>query len=179
MDELLNHVHELIRLQKGDLGRLEHIKNTLENNRTLYTSDIQYVEGLVQKHLLSTNESQPDLENTSQVRVNNVSETVFCWKCGSALQADQNFCPKCGVSKTQKSEQRSGHKLSKSSDNFTTSLYVGFLGAVVLFFGIIIMVWSLTLPMILAGQYMILGILVLVIGGVIVFGARRIRTKNV
>lgn len=105
MDELLNHVYELIRLGKGDLGRLEHIKNTLENKRTMYASDRQYVEGLIQKHLLSTNENQPDLTNPSKIPTNNVSEMAYCWKCGSALQTDQNFCPKCGASKTTSAER--------------------------------------------------------------------------
>lgn len=109
---MLNHVNELIRLQKGDLDRLEHIKNTLENKRTMYASDKQYVEDLISKYLPPSVESQPDQENPTKIH-SSVSETTFCWKCGSPLQTNQNFCPKCGASKTQSPERIESHAESE------------------------------------------------------------------
>jgi hypothetical protein len=48
---MLEHVNKLLEMKVGDIGRLEHIKNTLENNKTLYTSDKKYVEDLTSKYL--------------------------------------------------------------------------------------------------------------------------------
>jgi hypothetical protein len=45
LDELANHVNELIRLGKGDLGRLTHIKDTT-TKQDLYESDKEYLEKL-------------------------------------------------------------------------------------------------------------------------------------
>lgn len=50
MNDLLETVNLLINKQIGDLARLEHIKRTLEQNKTLFTSDREYVDSLVKHH---------------------------------------------------------------------------------------------------------------------------------
>ncbi len=47
MGSLLNDVNTLITKKVGDLSRLEHIKETLENNKQLYNSDRNYIDGLI------------------------------------------------------------------------------------------------------------------------------------
>ena len=44
MSRLLEYVNELLNQNQGDSGRLQHIKKTLEENKTLYVSDIDYVQ---------------------------------------------------------------------------------------------------------------------------------------
>lgn len=105
---MINNVNELIRLGKGDLGRLGHIKNTLESNRALYTSDKKYVEELVSKYMSSKNQPDPKEpleEKYDENRISDTSEVIFCWKCGASSQSNQNFCSKCGASKTSEIER--------------------------------------------------------------------------
>ena len=51
MTSLLDNVIQLLNLGVGDLGRLEHIKNSLEENKTLYSSDRMYLEKLIEQHI--------------------------------------------------------------------------------------------------------------------------------
>ncbi len=53
MGSLLNDVNTLIAKRVGDLPRLEHIKETIENNKKLYNSDQNYLNELIEKHLFS------------------------------------------------------------------------------------------------------------------------------
>ena len=70
MTSQLDDVNELIRMKKGDLYRLEHIKTTLENRKILYISDRKYLEGLTKTYL---NSSIPR-ENLSKLNKNDYSE---------------------------------------------------------------------------------------------------------
>ena len=51
MNSLLDDVNELLRLRQGDLGRLEHIKATLESRNVLYISDTKYLRELTREYL--------------------------------------------------------------------------------------------------------------------------------
>ena len=53
MTGLLDDVNALISKGVGDPSRLEHIKQTIENNKELYSSDRNYVYDLIKNHLLS------------------------------------------------------------------------------------------------------------------------------
>ena len=46
---LLDDVSRLLSEHIRDTVRLEHIKNTIENNKTLYNSDRQYLDDLLAK----------------------------------------------------------------------------------------------------------------------------------
>ena len=50
-DRLLEDVNELIRLGHGDQDRLAHIKKSLENDKSLFKSDLDYVTNLITQHL--------------------------------------------------------------------------------------------------------------------------------
>ena len=45
--DTIDGINKLIRLGKGDSGRLEHIKDTLENNKKLYESDRKWIEYMI------------------------------------------------------------------------------------------------------------------------------------
>jgi hypothetical protein len=103
----LDDVLKLINMGKGDLGRLEHIKKTLENGKNLYTSDKEYLEKLVEEISENTAEKKsstidekpqldekPDTLETSEFR----NDTNFCTNCGNEIVSGNNFCPKCGNS---------------------------------------------------------------------------------
>lgn len=102
LDELADHVNELIRLGKGDLGRLAHIKDTLQQNKTLYESDKEYLEKLSRQYL----NDKPDVDDTHYDQPNS---NLFCFKCGQNLKLGTSFCPKCGIpQENQKSESSCG-----------------------------------------------------------------------
>lgn len=46
---LLDDVNKLLKQNIGDIARLEHIKNSIENNKPLYDSDKKYLEEISQK----------------------------------------------------------------------------------------------------------------------------------
>ncbi|PBO85390.1 MAG: hypothetical protein COA77_04740 [Thaumarchaeota archaeon] len=51
MNSLLDDVNALLKLKQGDLGRLEHIKATLESRNVLYISDTKYLRELTREYL--------------------------------------------------------------------------------------------------------------------------------
>jgi len=51
MNSLLDDVNALLKLKQGDLGRLEHIKVTLESRNVLYISDTKYLRELTREYL--------------------------------------------------------------------------------------------------------------------------------
>jgi len=79
----LENVERLLNLGAGDKGRLEHIKDSLQNNKTLYLSDREYLQQLTEQYLK---------ESPSQHK-----ESVYCTKCGNELATNSNFCSKCGT----------------------------------------------------------------------------------
>jgi len=51
VNSLLDDVNALLKLEQGDLGRLEHIKATLESRNVLYISDTKYLRELTREYL--------------------------------------------------------------------------------------------------------------------------------
>ena|GEM_PF-5500155 len=108
----MDDVYELINLGKGDLNRLYHIKDTLENNRTLYASDRKYVEELATKYLETKNGTEPEHRESSY-------KPKFCGKCGTSLPDNVNFCVGCGYPTDQSVsyKQEFGNKNNESKDS--------------------------------------------------------------
>lgn len=114
MGSLLNDVNILISKRVGDLSRLEHIKETIENNKQLYDSDRNYVDGLIKNHLLSnenktvenTSQKNDESENISKDNAKNETkiQETFCGNCGDLMNKDNDFCPKCGTGKKLQNE---------------------------------------------------------------------------
>ena len=107
MGSLLNDVNILITKRVGDLSRLEHIKETIENNKQLYDSDKKYIDELTQKHLFSKEipDDTPKVKSTID-KVNNPVEPTPKPTYGKIQSSDSisvlNFCTNCGVENTQK-----------------------------------------------------------------------------
>jgi len=51
VNSLLDDVNALLELKQGDLGRLEHIKTTLESRNVLFISDTKYLRELTKEYL--------------------------------------------------------------------------------------------------------------------------------
>ena len=104
----------------------------------------------------------------------------FCSKCGQSNQSPNltSFCGKCGNIKNQ-------NEICKTCDgkNNSTGKKSKKVGKVILYlFGLIVMVIGLmffgatmNMPMIFAGQYLMLSLFILVIGGIIIYAGKRIK----
>jgi len=106
----LDDVNNLIKLGKGDQGRLEHIKATLESNKILFASDREYLQRLVSDNLESSLSSEPAKIPEERKE--------FCGKCGAEISDNSsNFCSKCGTSRNNNSESFCGKCGQKISGN--------------------------------------------------------------
>ena len=63
MPSLLDDVNELLKQNKGDIGRLNYIKETLESNKILYLSDRKYLTDLGKQYL------KEDASDNTQKRI--------------------------------------------------------------------------------------------------------------
>lgn len=70
---LLDSVKRLLSLGIGDKGRLEHIQDALEKNKTLYSSDKNYVENKIKQYLQNSNYAN-ELTKTN-VRENKIEKS--------------------------------------------------------------------------------------------------------
>ncbi len=68
---LIDKVQDLLNLGIGDVGRLEHIKNTLEQDLQLYISDRNYLDNLIKTHLPDSNISNLEPEKIKKVGFEN------------------------------------------------------------------------------------------------------------
>lgn len=107
----LDDVNELLNLGKGDQGRLEHIKTTLESNKTLFESDKAYLQQLVDENISKKTESTI---HTSK----NDTNKEFCGKCGTEISDKSNsFCSKCGSPRNVHAEAYCGKCGQKIHNN--------------------------------------------------------------
>jgi len=101
---LLDDVNALIEKGVGEPSRLEHIKQTIENNKQLYRSDRNYLDSLIRKHLGNSDKvSEQDEELSDEITEECKYDDTFCPKCGKSTDNQNEFCPKCGVSLNGKS----------------------------------------------------------------------------
>ena len=127
MQSLLDDVNELLSKKYGDTSRLLHIKETIEKNKILYTSDRKFLSDLCKTHLgqknpevkkqkyvkdskklydqlYSVNEKTVINENTigndeSNLDMHKIRESnIFCNNCGSKILEKTQFCMECGNS---------------------------------------------------------------------------------
>lgn len=94
-NSLLERIQGLIILEVGDISRLKHIEKSILENKTLYKSDIQYVEELEKKN------SKNLLKNTT---TNSSNLESLCSMCGKTLVQSAKFCSFCGTNQTQISD---------------------------------------------------------------------------
>lgn len=69
MTSLLDNVIQLLNLGVGDTGRLEYIKSSLEENKKLYSSDMNYVKNLIEQHIVNQEISDQTIKQDETTRV--------------------------------------------------------------------------------------------------------------
>ena len=87
-DDFLKKVEDLLRLGIGDATRLEHIRQSIQENKKLYNSDIMYVNELVKKDSRLSDEK----DEVTFAESNN-----SCWSCEKKLEPLAKFCSYCGA----------------------------------------------------------------------------------
>ena len=95
LSHLLEKIKELQGLGVGDSVRLEHLRNSIAENKKIYNSDLQYV-----RYLDDT--TKRDAGKTVTCKES------FCWKCDKDLLPHSRYCSFCGV---DQSRQESGYDI--------------------------------------------------------------------
>lgn len=73
-------------------------------------------------------------------------------------------------------QQRNRVRNNKHVENTSmTQILVRVSGSIVLIIGFVIVIWSLSVPMIIAGQYMIVGLIIVLLGGLTIYGGYRMK----
>lgn len=115
----IDDVIKLLEMKKGDIGRLEHIKKTLEENKIVYNSDREYLQKLVNQYLVNTPQEKQIKEEPIKEEESldeNTKQSQFCGKCGNKLHNKNNFCSKCGsITSNNEKYQESPNKISHIS----------------------------------------------------------------
>jgi hypothetical protein len=112
MTTLLDDVNLLITKRVGDIGRLKHIKEAIENNNSLYDSDREYLDNLIDKHLFSNNSKKK-----SNVVKPTLKTIVFCNECGNTLDKIGEKCSNCKKTKHQENIESTPSDYSKINHN--------------------------------------------------------------
>lgn len=122
-------IDSLIKLGIGDMERLKHIKQSIEQGKTVYNSDRDYVERLISQqiaNLAKNNESETEkvenVEPKSESEMN--SNVAYCGKCGQKVDGTIYFCPKCGSQINQSDSKRieNNYQNSHSQSNANSRL---------------------------------------------------------
>lgn len=94
--DIVDNVNALLKLGVGDAYRLEHIKQSYIDNKTIWITDNNYLQQMIGKYLTKhQTDKKPDdeSENNSEDK-----DVVHCWKCGKKCSLGANFCMACGSS---------------------------------------------------------------------------------
>ena len=152
MTSLLDNVIALINKGIGDLSRLEHIKDTIENNKQLYNSDRNYVDDLIKNYHVTNNQNNNENIPTSQENEESKdtpsknipenkpkSKDTFCVKCGSNLELSNDFCIKCGTKKySEQSTSTQNPSLTKTNQRspfwYLLPIFFGIIGGIIAYF---------------------------------------------
>jgi hypothetical protein len=189
MSSLLNNVNLLIAKRVGDVTRLEHIKETIENNKKLYDSDLTYLDQLIKKHLFtneqSKDESHSKIQETQNMTDKNESSNEVkkhCSSCDSIVENYAEFCSSCGkvLEDTLKQESKRMEHTNevKKTDRKVLGIGLAVVGVFIIIIGFSILQGALNMPQIFAGQYILLALFVLVIGVMTMYAGKRVARKK-
>jgi len=90
-DDLLKKIEDLLSSGTGDTTRLEHVRQSIHENKKLYNSDIQYVNELVKKTGMSDEKDEVTFDKSQN----------SCWNCHKELEPLVKFCSYCGTNQDQ------------------------------------------------------------------------------
>jgi len=114
--DIVDAVNALLKLGVGDPYRLEHIKQSYIQNKTLWDTDQNYLERLKDKYLLRLiPKPQTDTHKDSTTSEPVPQDFIHCWHCGSKNSIAGNFCMVCGYTlfEVGKSEHPGSEKISR------------------------------------------------------------------
>jgi len=95
-EDIVDNVNALLNLGVGDAYRLEHIKQSYIENKTIWVTDQSYLQHMTEKYLIKRSNIQTNLED-SLVKETEEEEKIHCWKCGKKSSLGANFCMVCGA----------------------------------------------------------------------------------
>jgi len=93
--DLIHNVNKLLSLGVGDPNRLEHIRKSCIQSKTLWDTDRRYLEHLVNQYLSAPLESKTTI--AQKINLGDSVKIIYCWKCGSKTPHKANFCMNCGA----------------------------------------------------------------------------------
>ena len=95
MDEsdIVDDVNALLNLGVGDAYRLEHIKQSYIENKTIWITDQRYLENMKKKYLTK----HSNIQEESEEKIEEDEGKIHCWKCGKKSNLGANFCMVCGA----------------------------------------------------------------------------------
>lgn len=96
IDDIVDAVNALLRLDVGDPYRLEHIKQAYIENKTIWESDKKYLEKMKEKYLTRLHADTIETDENLEEILDN-TQTIHCWKCGKKCLLKANFCMSCGA----------------------------------------------------------------------------------
>ena len=96
--DIVDDVNALLKLGVGDAYRLEHIKQSYIDNKTIWITDNNYLQQMIGKYLTKHqfDEQKDDGEKSEDITED--KDMVHCWKCGKKGPLGANFCMVCGSS---------------------------------------------------------------------------------
>ncbi|MFQ5476739.1 MAG: zinc-ribbon domain-containing protein [Nitrosopumilus sp.] len=96
-EDIVDNVNALLNLGVGDAYRLEHIKQSYIENKTIWVTDQSYLQHMTEKYLIKRSNIQTNSEDNS-VKETEEEDKIHCWKCGKKSSLGANFCMVCGAS---------------------------------------------------------------------------------
>ncbi len=96
--DVVDEVNALLKLDVGDSYRLEHIKQTFIQNKSIWITDQNYLKRMREKYLIKHAADDDEVEDLVFEDKPEVTETIHCWKCGKKGPLGANFCMICGAS---------------------------------------------------------------------------------
>ncbi len=116
--DVIETVTRLLELKVGDPYRLEHIKQSFVDKKTLWESDSKYLEYMKKRYL--DNIQIKIKEHSENETFEDSKDLIHCWKCGNQNSIKANFCMNCGatlfeVGGEKKSEGQTIPKIQKSA----------------------------------------------------------------
>ena len=133
---LLDNVIQLLNLGIGDIGRLENIKSALEENKTLYSSDKNYVEKMIEQYIVNQEIQSEQVKDSS----NESTKVIYCSKCGNKIIENSNFCKNCEtvvITNQESSKKKSGF-VSKSHKRspfwYILPIFLNLIGGIIAYF---------------------------------------------
>ena len=94
-EELLRKINDLLTREFGDTTRLNHIRQSILQNKKIYNSDIQYV-----KELWKEVSEKKDSDDVLTLKPSD-----SCWNCKNELEESVRFCSFCGANQEQKNPE--------------------------------------------------------------------------